>query len=94
MSKQKKNISNIAGLKNGVNSFNKKKAVKSAKKSNRKATNRRYTAGKPTLSIAYNGIGHEFVFSLDQHGKVGTKFHVDTEQILSIMGVPLLVSST
>jgi hypothetical protein len=89
-----KNISNIAGLKNGVNNFNKKKAVKSAKKSNRKATNRRYPTGKPTLSIAYNGIGHEFVFSLDQNGRVGTKFHVDTEQILSIMGVPLLVSST
>ena len=52
----------------------------------------RYQQGKPTLSIAYNGIGNEFVFTLDQHGKVDTKFNVDVQHILTIMGVPLSVS--
>jgi membrane-bound inhibitor of C-type lysozyme len=75
-----------------------KKALRKAvgmKRPTKKSSGRkthRYQQGKPTLSIAYNGIGNEFVFTLDQYGKVDTKFNVDVQHILTIMGVPLSVS--
>ena len=87
MSKTTKNLSRNANTKKSV----RKTVGKSAVKSSGRKTHR-YQQGKPTLSIAYNGIGNEFVFSLDQRGKVESKFHVDVQNILTIMGVPLSVS--
>lgn len=87
MSKITKNLSRNANTKKAV----RKSAGKSATKSSGRKTPR-YQQGKPTLSIAYNGIGNEFVFSLDQSGKIVSKFHVDVQNILTIMGVPLSVS--
>ena len=90
MSKITKRPSRNAGSKKAIS----RKAV-GMKKPTRKSSGRktpRYQQGKPTLSIAYNGIGNEFVFTLDQHGKVDTKFNVDVQHILTIMGVPLSVS--
>ena len=87
MSKTTKNLSRNANTKKSV----RKTVGKSAVKSSGRKTHR-YQQGKPTLSIAYNGIGNEFVFSIDQRGKVESKFHVDVQNILTIMGVPLSVS--
>ena len=87
MSKITKNLSRNANTKKPAKKAIRKSALKS---SGRKTP--RYQQGKPVLSIAYNGIGNEFVFSLDQHGKIESKFHVDVQQILTIMGVPLVVS--
>jgi hypothetical protein len=87
MSKITKNLSRNANTKKAVRKLAGKSAIKH---SGRKTP--RYQQGKPVLSIAYNGIGNEFVFSLDQRGKVESKFHVDVQQILTIMGVPLVVS--
>tara|TARA_R110000744_G_scaffold371585_2_gene482685 strand:+ start:529 stop:798 length:270 start_codon:yes stop_codon:yes gene_type:complete len=87
MSKITKNLSRNANTKKPAKKAIRKSALKS---SGRKTP--RYQQGKPALSISYNGIGNEFVFSLDQHGKIESKFHVDVQQILTIMGVPLVVS--
>ena len=59
MSKTTKNLSRNANTKKSV----RKTVGKSAVKSSGRKTHR-YQQGKPTLSIAYNGIGNEFVFSL------------------------------
>lgn len=57
-----------------------------------------YWKGTPkgqTLKIAYNGIGNEFAFTLaNNNGKIGGTFHVSGNQLMNIMGLPLMVVPT
>lgn len=92
MSKITTNLSRNANTKKPAKKAIRKPALKSSGRSTKHLNHTQYKQGKPALSISYNGIGNEFVFSLDQHGKIESKFHVDVQQILTIMGVPLVVS--
>lgn len=71
----------------------KRKAVKSARKSQHKA--QPYQVGSSQiLSIQYNGIGQEFVFALTNNkGKIGSTFHVKSDILLGSMQNPLMVNS-
>jgi hypothetical protein len=57
-----------------------------------------YSLGTPkgqTLKVAYNGIGNEFAFTLSNNsGKIGGTFHVSGNQLMNIMGIPLMVVPT
>ena len=53
----------------------------------------RIRPAKPLLSIAYNGVGAEFVFQLtNRNGQVSQEYHVSGSHIINTMGVPIMVT--
>jgi|ETNvirenome_6_85_1030632.scaffolds.fasta_scaffold21406_5 hypothetical protein len=48
-----------------------------------------------TLKVSYNGNGNKFAFTLgNTKGKIGSTFHVSGNQLMNIMGIPLMVVPT
>ena len=55
-----------------------------------------YKRGSPNqlLSIRYNGVGNEFVFTLENNqGRIGSKFIVNGQTLMGAVGMPLMVTS-
>jgi hypothetical protein len=73
-------------------------SVKYAKRIRATKKSATYWKGDPkghSLKISYNGMGNEFAFTLaNNNGKVGGTFHVSGNQLINIMGIPLMVIPT